>query len=183
MVYGSVRRRIAAHILDMLVALIPMAVIVFIGAGHQQVEIVLTPLRGALLFLYLFYFHGKTGQTPGKKWLGLMVVSDQGQRIGFLQAARRDVIFLLLSMPWIVATVVALQQVPPDTYVRLWGKGLAAVEATFRPEWYEPMQLLLLVIAVLQIIVMRVSKRRKSVHDYIGGTVVIRIEPATPRHT
>lgn len=181
MVYGSVRRRIAAHILDMLVALIPMAVIVFVGAGHQEVEIVLTPLRGSLLFLYLFYFHGKTGQTPGKKWLGLMVVSDQGQRVGFLQAARRDAIFLVLSLPWMVATVVALQRVPPDSYVRLWGNGLAALEATLRPEWYEPMQLLLLVIAALQLVVMRVSKRRKSVHDYIGGTVVIRTEAPAPR--
>ncbi len=180
MVYASVGRRVVAHILDMLVVAIPMAAIVYIGAREQDVEILLTPVRGALLFLYVFYFHGKTGQTIGKKLMGLMVVDDQGQKIGFLKSARRDSILLFLSLPWIVATVIALQRVPAEAYMRLWGHGEAALEASLRPEWYEQMQVVVLLLVAFDLIVMATNNHRKSIHDYVGGTVVIRTEPATP---
>jgi uncharacterized RDD family membrane protein YckC len=72
MEYAGLGRRIAAHFLDILVLLIVMVVIVFVGRRQQDLEIFLTPVRGALIFFYTFYFHGKTGQTPGKKWMGIV---------------------------------------------------------------------------------------------------------------
>ena len=127
MIYASLGRRVSAHFLDLLMLLVAMAALVLIGRRHQDVEIVLTPVRGALLLLYTFYYHGKTGQTFGKKWMGIMVVSDRGERIGFPQSARRNVVMFLMSLPWPIATVIALTRIPPSQYLELWGHGEAAL--------------------------------------------------------
>jgi uncharacterized RDD family membrane protein YckC len=180
MEYAGLGRRITAHFLDILVLLIAMTLIVFIGKRQQDLEIFLTPVRGALLFLYTLYFHGKTGQTLGKKWMRIRVVDDQGEWIGFAQSARRNSILFLMSIPWIVATVIALQRMPSVQYLSLWGHGEAALEASLRPGWYEQVQLCMLVVFAMDIVVMVTTKRRKSLHDYLGGTVVVKVGKVKP---
>jgi uncharacterized RDD family membrane protein YckC len=176
MEYAGLGRRITAHFLDILVLLVAMALIVFIGRRQQDVEIFLTLVRGALLFLYTLYFHGKTGQTLGKKWVGIRVAAEQGEKIGFVQSARRNSILFLMSIPWIVATVIALQRMPAAQYMSLWGHGEAALEASLRPGWFDQIQLYMLVVFAIDIVMMFTTKRRQSLHDYIGGTVVVMVE-------
>jgi uncharacterized RDD family membrane protein YckC len=175
MEYARLRRRIAAHFIDFLLLLIVMAALVFAGLRQQNIEILLTPVRGALLFLFTFYFHGKSGQTPGKKWLGIMVVDWQGKKIGFMQSAQRNLMLFLMSIPWPIATVIALNRIPPEQYIELWGHGEAALEASLRPEWYGQLQPYMLGIFVIDILFLVVSKNRRSLHDYIGRTSVVRV--------
>jgi uncharacterized RDD family membrane protein YckC len=182
MEYAGLGRRITAHFLDILVLLVAMQFIVLVGRRQQDLEIFLTPVRGSLLFLYTLYFHGKTGQTLGKKWMGVKVVDDQGEGIGFVQSARRNSILFLMSIPWIVATVIALQKMPSSQYMSLWGQGGAALEASLRPGWYEQIQLWMLAVFAMDIVVMVAAKRRKSLHDYIGGTMVVRVNDRSNQH-
>jgi uncharacterized RDD family membrane protein YckC len=180
MEYAGLGRRISAHLLDNLVSLAAIALIVFVGRRQQDLEIFLTPVRGASLFLYTLYFHGKTGQTFGKKWMGIRVVDYHGKSIGFVQSTRRNSILFLMSIPWIVATVIALQRMPSAQYMSLWGHGEAALEATLRPGWYEPVQLCMFLVFALDIVVMVTTKRRRSLHDYIGGTSVVKVSKVRP---
>lgn len=173
MEYASLTRRIQAHLLDILVLLAAMVILVLIGRGHQHLEMVLTPVRGALLFLYTFYYHARTGQTLGKKWMGIKVVSDRGEPIGFAQSAKRNAILLLMSIPWPLATVIAISRIPAAQYVALWGHGEVALEASLRPQWYDQIQLYMIAVFIIDILAMILSSQRRSLHDLIGGTAVI----------
>jgi uncharacterized RDD family membrane protein YckC len=107
-----------------------------------------------------------------------VVVNNRGERISFAQSARRNAVLLLMSIPWPVATVIALNRMPSAQYVALWGHGEAALEASLRPEWYEQIQLYMLALFVIDILTMVITKRRRSLHDYIGGTTVVKVDSA-----
>jgi uncharacterized RDD family membrane protein YckC len=170
---AGVWRRITAHFLDLLLMMIAIALLVMIGQRHQDMEILLTPIQGALVFLYTWYYHGRTGQTLGKKWMGIRVVDDRGERIDFARSLRRNWILFVMSVPWIVATIIALLKIPPAEYLMLSAHGEAALEASLRPGWYEPIQFCVGVLFMIDLVLMLATKRRKSLHDYLGGTVVV----------
>ena len=58
--------------------------------------------QGVSLFLdmvYFSYFHGTTGQTPGKRLLGLRVVQETGAPIGLGTAFLRWVGYIVSALP------------------------------------------------------------------------------------
>lgn len=58
--------------------------------------------QGVSLFLdmvYFSYFHGTTGQTPGKRLLGLRVVQESGGPIGLGTAFLRWVGYIVSALP------------------------------------------------------------------------------------
>ena len=62
-------------------------------------------LHGVVIFLcmvYFTYFHGTTGQTPGKRLMGLRVVQDTGEAIGLGTAFRRGVGYIISALPMLV---------------------------------------------------------------------------------
>jgi uncharacterized RDD family membrane protein YckC len=64
-------------------------------------------LSGILAFLYFFIFHALSGQTPGKRLLGLRLIDGYGQRPSALRALLRtaayfpSALLLALGFLWI----------------------------------------------------------------------------------
>ena len=61
--------------------------------------------QGVSLFLdmvYFSYFHGTTGQTPGKRLLGLRVVQETGEPIGLGTAFLRWVGYIVSALPMLM---------------------------------------------------------------------------------
>ncbi len=61
-----------------------------------------------LYILYFTYFHGSTGQTPGKKLCRIRVVDENGLTIGYWRAFVRAVGSLVSQMPYYAGFFVAL---------------------------------------------------------------------------
>jgi len=84
--YGGFWRRFAAIsidtiILDLFTAILALAGNVLISPDDGFSYAVIIPYYGMALLLnaaYFTYFHGITGQTPGKRMLGLRVVQADG---------------------------------------------------------------------------------------------------------
>lgn len=55
-------------------------------------------LKGTLEIFYITYFHFKSGQTPGMKYMGIKIVNSQGQLLSFSQALIRHLIFAFMSL-------------------------------------------------------------------------------------
>lgn len=97
--YASWGRRLAAYLLDLVIIIVPLVVlIVAIAAsdpsedGAAWIVVVVAYIATIVLpFIYFTYFHGEpSGQTPGKRLLGIRVVSDEtGRSIGFGRAFGR----------------------------------------------------------------------------------------------
>jgi uncharacterized RDD family membrane protein YckC len=108
--YSSWGRRVAAYLLDTLVLVVPLIVIVIIAlaAGNPEDEddnswavIGIAYLLTLLLpFVYYTVMHGRaSGQTLGKKWLGIAVKEDSaGGSIGYGRAFGRYAIIFVLAL-------------------------------------------------------------------------------------
>jgi uncharacterized RDD family membrane protein YckC len=112
---GKLWKRAIAYIADGFILAIPTIIIVLayffiLGKGKfpnvaqfKQLEntkatILLEIILWAMALLYFTYFVGKTGQTPGKKSMGLMVVNSNGNIIGYKRAFLRYLFFVVYRL-------------------------------------------------------------------------------------
>jgi uncharacterized RDD family membrane protein YckC len=108
--YASWGRRLGAYLLDVLVLVVPFIAIVVIAlvAGDPEDEndtawavIGFSYLAWLVLpFLYFTLMHGReSGQTLGKRWLGIRVVDDHtGRSVGYGRAFGRYAITFVFSL-------------------------------------------------------------------------------------
>lgn len=92
------------------------------GAGAGLVILALVFLLAWLaLCLFWVYMLGKTGQTPGKKWMGVKVVdNDSGQTIGFGRAFLRYIVQGLSNIVCYAGLWSAWLDSPPEGRYRGW---------------------------------------------------------------
>jgi uncharacterized RDD family membrane protein YckC len=62
-------------------------------------EFLITSIGVAILAFYFIYFHGKTGQTPGKSLLHLKVIRTDGSPLGFDKAIERFFCYIISLLP------------------------------------------------------------------------------------
>ena len=108
--YSSWGRRVGAYLLDTIVLVVPLVVIVIIAlaAGNPDDEDdnswavvgIAYLLTLVLPFVYYTVMHGRaSGQTLGKKWLGIAVQEDSaGGSIGYGRAFGRYAIIFVLAL-------------------------------------------------------------------------------------
>ena len=117
--------------------------------------------------IYVFYyivFLYKYGQTPGQMAMGVLVLDHKNQRLSFNQAILRNIVLVLLA---------------PITLVTVYGNLANGNTANRGLGDFESMSMLwigvvMIIWGVLEMITMLFNKKRRAVHDYIAGTVVVR---------
>ena len=100
--YASWGRRVGAYLLDSLVLIVPLVVliVVFVAADVWAGVLVAYLAILVLPFVYFTVMHGgESGQTFGKRWLGIRVVGDEaGNSIGYGRAFGRYAITVVFSL-------------------------------------------------------------------------------------
>ena len=110
--------------------------------------------------IYVVLMHARYGQTVGKMLTGVTVLSYSGQvPISFRQAVIRESPYIvLLLIGW--ATVSADLLTSGGLNIPLWVANSLSFAAFI---WF-----------ALEIITMLFNDKRRALHDYIAGTVVVR---------
>jgi len=65
------------------------------GTASKSIVSWLSLLYAAIFFLYLIYFEGTIGQTPGKMFLNIKIVDENNQKPTFGRAFLRTLLFLI----------------------------------------------------------------------------------------
>ena len=139
--------------------------ILFVKSGYE-LAVVREYVNQIVSYLFVFYhvlMHGLFGQTIGKMLLDVKVVRALDEtEIGFRHAVLRDI------MPLIVVAISALfftaNFVNPDGSLVV-GLAFAVVALlVVMPLWN-----------VAELITMLFNDKRRAIHDFIAGTVVIRL--------
>jgi len=111
---------------------------------------------------------GKYGQTIGKMLLKVRVMDvSETAHINYWQAAKRNIV------P-ICATIISL---PYDIYQIIVGKFIMLHPKTGLDTYMIAMMFVLIAWFLLELITMFFSKKRRAVHDFIAGSVVIKVAP------
>jgi len=124
--------------------------------------------------IYYIYFHARWGATVGKQAAGIKVVNVTGFPIGFREAFLRASVFLIFAAFTIIASYKAISQLPIAEYATYgWMDRIAKINE-LKPGWLNTVNLITGIWLLGEIVVLIGSKRKRSLHDFIGETVVIR---------
>lgn len=103
--YSGWWRRVGAYLLDTLIIVVPLVVLIIVAVALDVWALAAIGYLGTLVvpFVYFTYFHGgATGQTPGKRAVGIRVVNDEtGEAIGYGRAFGRYAITVVFSLIFI----------------------------------------------------------------------------------
>lgn len=167
--YRTFWRRFIAGIIDSLVFL-PVSLASF-WIQHNALSLPVAALAAWHVFTYLSWYaymiimHGKFGQTLGKMAMKVKVIDvSETQGIGYRQALLRDCVPLAISMVLIPHDLIQLFK--GTSYLLNPGSMPDMVSTT--------LGFVFMGWAFLEAVTMLTNYRRRAVHDFIAGTVVVR---------
>ncbi len=176
--YGGFWRRLGALLLDLLVNVPIMALFIW-GEQYRAFDIwSFIPSQIVGLF-YSVYLVKRFGGTPGKLIAGLQIRKVNGELIGYKEAFLRnlpDFIFGLLISIAMLAAVLGMSDAQYHSYGFM---ERAQREAELAPSWLKPLQGLQNVWTWSEFLILLTNRKKRALHDFIAGTVVIVARPKT----
>jgi uncharacterized RDD family membrane protein YckC len=166
--YRTFWRRFWAHFLDGFVIAIPLLTIIVVLERTEIIQSTSSPyLNETTYFISLLYYicmHAMFGQTAGKMATGVKIIDkSEDSGITWKQAILRDIVpvfFFLVSLGYLVSF-----GAPMDTALDSGSSGLLLNAYAYSTlVWY-----------LAEVITMLFNPKRKAVHDFIAGTVVVRV--------
>lgn len=174
--YASFWQRLGAYLLDVLI-LIPLMAL-HIWGGEQS------RLFGAYYFIpgviFGLWFHAylvkRYGGTPGKLIVGIKISKLEGGPVGYREAVLRySVLFVLGTISQVVLIQTTLGMSDIEYFALDWQERALRIQE-LAPNWLGWITLLTNIWIWGEFIVMMTNKKRRAIHDFIAGTVVVRAE-------
>jgi uncharacterized RDD family membrane protein YckC len=172
--YAGFLPRLGAILIDSLlfVPIIAVSLWTWTDASRTTAILVEVPLASAFAF-YNIYFIGRWGQTVGKMALKIRVVQVDGGSAGFVRAFCRHSIDLIFSVVTSALTIYALMSLTDGEYgMFTLAQRVRLVEMKTGAR-IDVLNWLSIVWVASELIVLLLNEKRRALHDYIAGTVVI----------
>jgi uncharacterized RDD family membrane protein YckC len=175
-VYAGFWKRFGAAIVDTLV-FIPFMVVFHFTQGLSILSAMATIVVSSLLFsAYTVYFHYKFGATLGKMAVGIKITFPDGSKIGLKQALLRSSVDLGFAFFMVLAQVTAITNADPNIYLNAGFMARAEYIMPLFPAWYGLVSTVSQLWFWSEFLVLLFNKRKRAIHDFIAGTVVIKQE-------
>jgi len=178
--YATFWLRLGAGAIDFGLNLVATLAIGLLASQSKSLALMLMPALWLAAAVYEPVLHAKFGATLGKYVLGIRVVNLCGQPIKWSAAVLRSAISIALSAYWIYCTGSALFNLPSQEF---HGQGWSDLFQTLRhdfPPHYEQFEPYLGIWFWSEFATMLLNPRRRAIHDYMAGTVVIVRSAKTP---
>ena len=179
-VYAGFWKRFCAAWIDVF-ALMPLVLaFIWLRGFDKNLAILIAIPSTALFSMYNVYFNARFGGTPGKLAVGVRVTRPDGARIGWPEAWKRSAVGLAFAFLMLVFEVWALTQVSGTDYSTAPFLKYEVLQPHY-PAWDTDVTILQQVWMWSEVVVLLFNRRKRALHDFIAGTVVIHKEFATPR--
>ena len=167
--YKTFWKRFCAGFVDWIVFLPITLPSNWIWAHNESVPTLLLALlylaTSTMYYVYNIYFLGKYGQTLGKMALNITVLDvSEEHHVTYFQALKRDIVPLSV-------TVLLL---PYQLYQIISGKFYLLHHGTTPDKISSTLGFVFLGWFLLEIITMMFSAKRRAIHDFIAGSVVVK---------
>lgn len=172
--YAGFWSRFVAGLIDGMVAL-PVFLLVYWLERISYAGVVIATLVGpAFMILYNVGLVAVYGGTLGKLIRGLRVLQVSGDRATWANAWRRSAVDVTISFSAVILTLIALNRIAPDVYLAISQDARTemvqgAVPALRWLVWAA------LVWILSEFVTLLSNRKRRALHDFIGGTVVVHI--------
>ena len=175
--YAGFWPRLAALLLDMLIML-PLTLLVFWGSERYRLFLLYCFVPSTLFGLfYGVYLVRRFGGTPGKLIVGVRIRKVGGEPVGSREAILRYLPEFILNMLMSVGFLMSVLHMSDTEYHALSFMERARRMVELAPSWYKPLQIVQNVWVWGELIVLLTNRKRRALHDFIAGTVVVRTSP------
>ena len=172
-VYAGFWKRLGAAFIDVFVW-IPFAFVFYYIQGiNITVAIVAAVVQAFFFSIYSVYFNLKYGGTVGKLAVGIRVTKPNGHKIGMREALLRSSVDIVYGLLFAIFQVYAISQVDSDSYLTAGYMERLRLFAPLYPKYSKYTNILSNVWYWSEMIVLLLNKRKRALHDFIAGTVVI----------
>jgi len=174
MSYAGFWPRTLAMIVDgIIVVVVGMVATFFAGFVSWVAAITMDLILYGLFSLYWILLTGIYGQTIGKWVAGIKVIPLDGSRITISHGLLRYSVDLFTSLLITSSTVIALLAVDPIQFNTsgFWEQQQLIVNNT--PTWNSVVENISTVWVLSELVVLMFNKKRRAIHDFIAGTVVV----------
>jgi uncharacterized RDD family membrane protein YckC len=172
--YAGFGLRLKAGVIDFLVFLPVIALGIWTMNRGRGAYIAYLAGCNVVYFAYTIVGHAVWGQTVGKRVARIRVLDVTNQPIGWRQAVRRSSVDIILGVLSLAAYWIVLSRIPATEFE---GPDRASVEeryAALRPWWAAAIEYAYWAWLASEIVSVLFNRRRRALHDFIAGTVVVR---------
>lgn len=178
MSYAGFWQRFGAFWLDF-IAYIPVIIFSVWLMGKTQAALTIWLLPGAAIGVWFsVYLVKRYGGTPGKLMMGLRIVRVDGSTVGYKEAFLRYLPLFVLGLLMSTAYILGSWSLSEVEYLSLDWKERQDRLTELAPSWYRPVYLLEQIWMWSEFLVMMTNRKRRALHDFLAGTVVVKVNDA-----
>ena len=163
--YKILNDRFYALVIDGLIFAIPLILLEgFILNPNISSSIVLSNIffYYFVTHFYSIYLHTIYGQTLGKMAVGIKVLNISEENINLKQAILRELPFIVFSLFTMASEIYQILSI--------------GITEHFRGTFFDNLILIILLVwMVVELIVALSNEKRRSIHDFISGTIVVKL--------
>jgi uncharacterized RDD family membrane protein YckC len=175
-VYAGFLPRFCSVWVDFFV-MFPLGLLLFWLEGlDKNLAILITIPSTALFSMYHVYFNARFGGTLGKLAVGIRVAKPDGTKIGWLEAWKRSSVDIGFALIMLCVEVWGLTQVNGEQYSAAAFFERMQLLQSFYPSWFRIVMYAQNIWIWSEVVVLLFNKRKRALHDFIAGTVVIHKE-------
>lgn len=169
--YAGFGSRLVANLVDFVV-FVPLMVVDWMLSASRAGSMVSCALLQIIAIAYPVAMHARWGQTLGKMVARIRVVKLSGDPLSTREAALRSSVDIGLGLAVTASALFAMTRLPESAWTDDW----LLVQTMLRglePSWGPWAAVALQVWAWGELIALLSNRRRRAIHDFIAGTVVV----------
>lgn len=170
--YAGFWRRAGAGLVDFALW-IPVAVVLFRLESASPAAAILSAVLGQVLYYaYVLPLTKRFGGTVGKLAVGIRVRPADGPELRWAHVVRRSAVDLVSSATIVAAVVIGLREIPFEAYrAASWANRTRVLEQAV--PWHAWAANAYMLWLLSEFVVILLNRKRRALHDFIGGTVVV----------
>jgi len=173
-IYAGFWLRLGSLLLDFVFVIPVTILILYLNSLGKEIYFY-TILPGLLFGLwYNIYLPKRYGGTAGKLVVGIKIIKINGQSIEWKEAILRHIVLLIMTIFSIVIMIFCVLQADESTYINLSWLKQSAYLMTFAPILFKVYTWSSNIWIYSEFIVLLTNKRKRAIHDYIAGTVIVK---------
>jgi uncharacterized RDD family membrane protein YckC len=174
MVYVGFWPRLAAHLIDIAI-LIPYALVSTWFAYRSKEGFLVAQAVGFIIaIVFEIYLVKRFGGSPGKLIMKIRIAKVDGTPVGYKEASLRYSVLFIISLVTSAALVAGAWKIPDQEYAALTHKSRVEHIREFAPAWYRTVEIVGAIWVYSEFAVLLTNRKRRAIHDFMAGTVVIR---------